>query len=209
MIGPGLVRSSLNSVLLAPTKCWAWLPAPGLCRANEAGSPSWRNSGTCGPDTRFSLSKRARRLREEAGSRRPMGWWRGAERRCEGPARDLLSPSARPAGSLARAAMRKWALRAQTLSSGPGLRHLSAQSGAGLPPGRSKPDSLCQADQVFWASLGESPTGRGPQRRWSERMPGSAGEGAEAAPSAGLGNTHTHTHTYSQLALRWVCRGGV
>ncbi|OWK14798.1 hypothetical protein Celaphus_00000248 [Cervus elaphus hippelaphus] len=43
--------------------------------------------------------------------------------------------------------MRKWALRAQTLSGGLGLRHLCAQSGAGLPPGRSEPGSLCEADQ--------------------------------------------------------------
>lgn len=88
---------------------------------------------------------------------------------------------------------------------GLGLKHLSAQSSAGLPPGQSKPGSLREADRFFWASLGNSPTGRGPQRRWSERMPRSAGEGAEAAPSVGLGSTHT----YAQLALNWSCRGTV
>lgn len=45
------------------------------------------------------------------------------------------------------------------------LRHLSAQSSAGLPPGQSEPGSFCEADRFFWASLGDSPTGRGPQRR--------------------------------------------
>ena len=56
-----------------------------------------------------------------------MGWWRGAERRREGPALPLGPAGRKPRGAV----MRKWALRTQTLSGGPGLRHLSAQSASG------------------------------------------------------------------------------
>lgn len=128
-----------------------------------------------------------------------MGWWRGAERRREGPARDLLSPSARPAGSLAGAAMRKWALCAQTLSGGPGLRHLCAQS-AGLPPGRSEPGSLCEADQVFWASLGEVPRGDG-----QGECLGQLGKGQRPRLLRVWG-THTHVLTISSaLGVQGRC----
>ena len=125
-----------------------------------------------------------------------MGWWRGAEHCREGPARNLPPAPAWPTGSLAGAAMRKWARCSQALSGGPG-------AGCGSCLLRAAP--ACHRDSP---SLVRSvrPTGSS-GHPWATHPLGEVLRGASQRGCLGqLGRgqrpgllrvwgTHTHTHT--------------